>query len=80
MAEPNLQEISDYLLALAGRAGELMVSAKPSIDTMGTKKNCRLIRQDVGVGLMQEVSCGSGYRNGSSCGRYGVELAEEQVS
>ena len=50
MAEPDLQEIHDYLLALAGRAGELMVSAKPSIDTMGTKKNCRFFGGWVVIG------------------------------
>lgn len=38
MAEPNLQEIHDFLIELAKKAGEMIISANPS--TIDTKKNC----------------------------------------
>lgn len=40
MDEPNLQEIHDFLIDLARRAGHMITSATPS--TVDTKKNCRL--------------------------------------
>ena len=38
MAEPNLQEIHDFLFDVALRAGDMITSANPS--TVDTKKNC----------------------------------------
>ena len=40
MAEPNIQEIHDFLINLAQKAGAVIISANPS--TVDTKKNCRL--------------------------------------
>ncbi len=39
MAEPNLQEIHDFLMELAKKAGDMITSANPS--TIDTKKNCK---------------------------------------
>lgn len=39
MAEPNLQEIHDFLIELAKKAGDMVTSANPS--TIDTKKNCK---------------------------------------
>lgn len=38
MEKPNLQAIHDFLLELARKAGEMIISAKPS--TVDTKINC----------------------------------------
>lgn len=38
MPEPDLQEIHDFLVGLAGKAGPKIVAANPS--TVDTKKNC----------------------------------------
>ena len=38
MAEPNLQEIHDFLFDIALKAGDMITSANPS--TVDTKKNC----------------------------------------
>lgn len=38
MEEPNLQEIHDFLLGVAKKAGQMITSANPS--TVDTKKNC----------------------------------------
>lgn len=40
MAEPNLQEIHDFLFDIALKAGDMITSANPS--TVDTKKNCTL--------------------------------------
>ena len=40
MDDPNLQEIHDFLIGLARKAGQMIASANPS--TVDTKKNCRL--------------------------------------
>ena len=40
MDDPNLQEIHDFLIDLARKAGQMIASANPS--TVDTKKNCRL--------------------------------------
>ena len=39
MAEPNLQEIHDFLYDIALKAGAMITSANPS--TVDTKKNCK---------------------------------------
>lgn len=39
MSEPDLQEIHDFLVGLAGEAGSKIVAANPS--TVDTKKNCK---------------------------------------
>lgn len=39
MAEPNLQEIHDFLFDIALKAGDMITSANPS--TVDTKKNCK---------------------------------------
>lgn len=41
MAEPALQEIHDFLIELAKKAGSMIISANPS--TVDTKKNCTAI-------------------------------------
>lgn len=41
MADPNLQEIHDFLIDLARKAGEMITSANPS--RVDTKKNCMLV-------------------------------------
>ena len=38
MAEPNLQEIHDFLFDIALKAGDMITSASPH--TVDTKKNC----------------------------------------
>ena len=38
MAEPDLQEIHDFLFDIALKAGDMITSANPS--TVDTKKNC----------------------------------------
>lgn len=40
MGEPDLQDIHDFLLGIAKRAGQMISSANPS--TVDTKKNCTL--------------------------------------
>jgi len=39
-AEHNLQQIHDDLIAIAKEAGEMMLAARPSAITSGSKKNC----------------------------------------
>jgi hypothetical protein len=41
MAEPNLQEIHDFLIALAKKAGELVIAARPSVANSGRKVSCK---------------------------------------
>jgi myo-inositol-1(or 4)-monophosphatase len=41
MADLNLQEIHDFMISIAKQAGERIVSAKPTTDTAGSKKNCK---------------------------------------
>lgn len=41
MADLNLQEIHDFLVEVAKKAGEMITSAKPSTQTSGEKKNCK---------------------------------------
>lgn len=41
MAEPNLQEIHDFLISLASKAGEMITTAHPSMSNIDTKKNCK---------------------------------------
>ena len=40
MTDLNLQEIHDFLITVAKEAGRMILSAKPSNDSSGTKKNC----------------------------------------
>jgi hypothetical protein len=40
MAEPNLKEVHDVLVALAKEAGDLVITATPSATTSDTKFNC----------------------------------------
>jgi myo-inositol-1(or 4)-monophosphatase len=40
MEESKLQEIHDFFIELAHKAGEMIISAKPSAETAGSKKNC----------------------------------------
>ena len=46
MAEPNLQEIHDFLFDLALKAGDMITSANPS--TIDTKKNCMWRSMQIG--------------------------------
>ncbi|KAK8195039.1 uncharacterized protein BKA78DRAFT_308927 [Phyllosticta capitalensis] len=39
MAEPNLQEIHDFLISVAKKAGEMITTARPSTTQTGEKKN-----------------------------------------
>ena len=39
MDEPNLQQIHDFFIDLAKKAGKMIASANPS--TVDTKKNCK---------------------------------------
>lgn len=41
MEDINLQEIHDFLLSLARKAGDMMTSARPVIEGVGSKKNCK---------------------------------------
>lgn len=41
MADLNLQEIHDFMISIAKQAGERIVSAKPTTDSAGSKKNCK---------------------------------------
>lgn len=38
--DPNLQEIHDFLIEIAHRAGEVILAARPTTEASGTKKNC----------------------------------------
>jgi myo-inositol-1(or 4)-monophosphatase len=40
MEESKLKEIHDFFIDIAKKAGEVIVSAKPSTETAGNKKNC----------------------------------------
>jgi hypothetical protein len=40
MADFDLQEIHDFMIAIARKAGETITSATPSTDAAGSKKNC----------------------------------------
>ncbi len=40
MADINLQEIHDFMISIAKQAGERIVSAKPTTQDTGSKKNC----------------------------------------
>lgn len=39
MADINLQEVHDVLISVAKRAGEMIISARPSTGGSGSKKN-----------------------------------------
>lgn len=40
MSEPNLQEVHDFLVTIAHKAGDMIRNATPTTsDTLGTKKN-----------------------------------------
>ena len=41
MGEPNLQEVHDFLIDLAKKAGEMILAANPSATATGSKKNCQ---------------------------------------
>jgi myo-inositol-1(or 4)-monophosphatase len=41
MADLNLQEIHDFMISIAKQAGERIVSAKPTTENAGSKKNCK---------------------------------------
>jgi myo-inositol-1(or 4)-monophosphatase len=40
MADVNLQEVHDFMISIAKQAGERIVSAKPTTQGSGSKKNC----------------------------------------
>ena len=40
--EPNLQEIHDFLISIARKAGEMITGAKPTTASSGSKKNCKI--------------------------------------
>lgn len=39
MSEVNLQEVHDFLVEIAHKAGQMIISAKPTAAGSGTKKN-----------------------------------------
>lgn len=39
MSTPDLQDVHDYLVAIANEAGEMIRSARPKATGLGTKKN-----------------------------------------
>jgi myo-inositol-1(or 4)-monophosphatase len=41
MADINLQEVHDFMISIAKQAGERIVSAKPTTQGSGSKKNCK---------------------------------------
>lgn len=41
MTEHNLQEIHDYMISVAEKAGDMITSAKPAGSNVDLKKNCR---------------------------------------
>lgn len=46
MADIDLRDIHDSLIAIAKQAGERIVSATPSTDAAGSKKNCPYTREN----------------------------------
>lgn len=40
MADLNLQEIHDFMISIARKAGEMITSAHPTTEQAGSKKNC----------------------------------------
>lgn len=44
MADLDLQEIHDFLISVAKKAGEMITSARPSTTTSGEKKNCKHLK------------------------------------
>jgi myo-inositol-1(or 4)-monophosphatase len=49
MADLNLQEIHDFMISIAKQAGERIVSAKPTTENAGSKKNCEPLKPTLGV-------------------------------
>lgn len=41
MADLDLQEIHDFLITIAYKAGEMITAAHPSTGAAGSKKNCK---------------------------------------
>jgi myo-inositol-1(or 4)-monophosphatase len=41
MADLDLQEIHDFLITIAHKAGEMITAAHPSTGAAGSKKNCK---------------------------------------
>lgn len=44
MGEPDLQEIHDFLVQIAHKAGAMITAARPSNSGSGSKKNCEVYR------------------------------------
>lgn len=44
----NLQEIHDFLIEIAEKAGEMITSAKPTTAESGSKKNCKAHLEEAG--------------------------------
>lgn len=42
MADMDLQEIHDFLVEVAHKAGDMITSARPTSASSGEKKNCEL--------------------------------------
>lgn len=42
-AQPNLEEIHDFLIDLAAEAGKVITSSLPTIDSTDSKKNSKLV-------------------------------------
>jgi hypothetical protein len=40
MADLNLQEIHDFMISIAKKVGDRIVSATPTTEAAGSKKNC----------------------------------------
>ena len=63
MAEPNLEEIHDFFVDIAKKAGKMILSARPSTSTITTKKNSSdlVTETDRAVESMIAVSVKSKY-------------------
>lgn len=42
MSDMDLQEVHDFLIAVAYKAGEMITSAHPTTSGAGSKKNCKM--------------------------------------
>lgn len=63
----DLREIHDVLITLAKEAGAMITGAKPVVEGVGSKKNCKSIGKWCSVITNAVLSRRSGDRNRQSC-------------
>lgn len=56
MAEPNLQEVHDFLVSLAREAGKMITTAKPTMGATGSKKNSADLVTETDKAVEEHVS------------------------